>query len=94
MHRHRELREQPQMELTKTPPPQLRTIAVLGATGSVGGSTLDVIARHPDRFRVGAVAARSNWKKLRDICVRFQPKLAAVLEEDAALLLLIKIFLK
>jgi len=62
-----------------------RTVAVLGATGSVGGSTLDVIARHPDRFRVGAVAARSNWQKLRDICVRFQPELAAVLEEDAAL---------
>ncbi len=73
------------MRVTKTSLSTTRTVAVLGATGSVGGSTLDVIARHPDRLRLGAVAARSNWDKLRDICVRFQPKLAAVLDADAAL---------
>ena len=62
----------------------VRTIAVLGATGSVGASTLDVIGRHPDRFTLAAVAANRNWQKMRDICLRFRPKLAAMLDPDAA----------
>ena len=42
----------------------LRRVAVLGATGSIGGSTLDVIARHPDRFRsVSAVSAAIAVKR-------------------------------
>ncbi len=39
-------------------------VAVLGSTGSIGESTLDVLARHPDRFRVVALAARQNAAKL------------------------------
>ena len=35
-------------------------VAVLGSTGSIGVSTLDVLARHPDRFSVAVLAARSN----------------------------------
>lgn len=59
-------------------------VSLLGATGSVGSSLLDVIARHPERFRACAVAAKSNWRKLHDICQRFRPQLAALLDTDAA----------
>lgn len=61
-----------------------RTLALLGATGSIGTSTLDVVARHRDHFHVGAVAAARNWKKLLDICVVFEPRLAAVLDAPAS----------
>ena len=41
-----------------------RKLCLLGATGSIGDSTLDVVARHPDRFEVTALAAHSNARKL------------------------------
>jgi 1-deoxy-D-xylulose-5-phosphate reductoisomerase len=56
----------------------LRKVAVLGATGSIGGSTLDVIARHPERFRATVLAAHSNVAALAELCVRFQPELAVI----------------
>jgi 1-deoxy-D-xylulose-5-phosphate reductoisomerase len=56
----------------------MRTIAVLGATGSIGASTLDVVARHPDRFRVGALAAHRSVAALADLCTRFRPELAVI----------------
>ena len=52
-----------------------RAITLLGATGSIGESTLDVIARHPDRFSVAALAAHRNDAKLLDLCRRFRPPL-------------------
>ncbi|MDR3445628.1 MULTISPECIES: 1-deoxy-D-xylulose-5-phosphate reductoisomerase [unclassified Dyella] len=55
-----------------------RKVAVLGATGSIGGSTLDVIARHPDRFRATVLTAHSNVAALADLCIRFQPDLAVI----------------
>ena len=62
----------------------MRRLALLGATGSIGESTLDVAARHPDRFAVVALAAHRNWEKLALLCRRFRPELAALLDEDAA----------
>jgi 1-deoxy-D-xylulose-5-phosphate reductoisomerase len=56
----------------------LRKVAVLGATGSIGGSTLDVIARHPDRFRATVLTAHSNVAALADLCIRFRPELAVI----------------
>lgn len=56
----------------------MRTIAVLGATGSIGASTLDVVARHPDRFRVGALAAHRNAAALAELCRRFRPDIAVM----------------
>lgn len=56
----------------------LRQVAVLGATGSIGGSTLDVIARHPGRFRATVLTAHSNVAALADLCVRFRPQLAVI----------------
>ncbi|HEV7490379.1 MAG TPA: 1-deoxy-D-xylulose-5-phosphate reductoisomerase [Rhodanobacteraceae bacterium] len=56
----------------------MKTVAVLGATGSIGASALDVIARHPDRFRVGALSAHRNVEALVALCVRFAPDLAVI----------------
>ncbi|MET0331504.1 MAG: 1-deoxy-D-xylulose-5-phosphate reductoisomerase, partial [Dyella sp.] len=42
----------------------MRHVAVLGATGSIGSSTLDVIARHPERFRASVLAAHRNVEAL------------------------------
>ncbi|WP_395682317.1 1-deoxy-D-xylulose-5-phosphate reductoisomerase [Dokdonella sp.] len=56
----------------------MRTLAVLGATGSIGASTLDVVARHPDRYRVGVLAAHRSVDALADLCKRFRPELAVI----------------
>jgi 1-deoxy-D-xylulose-5-phosphate reductoisomerase len=53
-------------------------ICILGATGSIGSSTLDVLARHPDRFRVVALTAHSKVDELVGLCRRFEPELAAI----------------
>src|SRR5450432_2708892 len=59
-------------------------VAVLGSTGSVGGATLDVLALHPDRFRVAVLAARSNSTALLAQCRRFEPQWAALESLEAA----------
>ncbi|MET0293432.1 MAG: 1-deoxy-D-xylulose-5-phosphate reductoisomerase [Phenylobacterium sp.] len=56
----------------------IRNVAVLGATGSIGGSTLDVIARHPDRFRASVLVANRGTEALAALCARFRPDLAIV----------------
>jgi 1-deoxy-D-xylulose-5-phosphate reductoisomerase len=53
-------------------------ITVLGATGSVGLSTLDVIARHPDLYEVFALTGFSRLKELLALCVRHTPRFAVV----------------
>ncbi len=59
-------------------------VAILGSTGSVGEATLDVIARHPDRFRVIALGAHRNVEKLSDQCRRFAVPYAALADPVAA----------
>lgn len=56
----------------------LNRVALFGATGSIGASTLDVIARHPGRFAVDALTAHSKVDELVALCVRFRPRVAAV----------------
>lgn len=51
-------------------------IAVLGATGSIGTSTLDVVARHPERFHVVALTGHSQIERLAEQCLRFRPRYA------------------
>jgi 1-deoxy-D-xylulose-5-phosphate reductoisomerase len=53
-------------------------VAVLGSTGSIGESTLDVLRRHPDRFRVVALAAHRNADRLFAQCVEFRPDYALI----------------
>lgn len=55
-----------------------RKISILGATGSVGTSTLDLVERHPDRFEVVALTAAKNVDALADIAVRTSAKLAVI----------------
>ncbi|WP_114239806.1 1-deoxy-D-xylulose-5-phosphate reductoisomerase [Dyella sp. C9] len=55
-----------------------RQVAVFGATGSIGGSTLDVIARHPQRFRASVLTAHGNVAALAELCIRFRPDLAVI----------------
>jgi 1-deoxy-D-xylulose-5-phosphate reductoisomerase len=62
----------------------VKGVAILGSTGSVGEHTLDVVARHPDRFRVVALGANRNVAKLADQCVRFAVPYAALGDPDAA----------
>lgn len=61
----------------------MRQVAVLGATGSIGASTLEVIARHPERFRVAALSAHRDCATLVDLCTRFVPDVAVI--ADASL---------
>ena len=63
----------------------LRRVTVLGATGSIGTSTLDVIARHPERYRVHALTAHRSREALLALCLRHRPAVAVLdTEEDAA----------
>ena len=57
-------------------------VAILGSTGSIGTSTLDVIARHPDRYEVVGLSAHGRVDALRDQCLRFAPRWAVL--PDAA----------
>ncbi|WP_295607167.1 1-deoxy-D-xylulose-5-phosphate reductoisomerase [uncultured Lamprocystis sp.] len=59
-------------------------VAVLGSTGSIGLSTLDVLARHPERFRVVALTAHRNVERLADQCRRYRPQVAAMADPEAA----------
>lgn len=59
-------------------------LAVLGSTGSIGVSTLDVVSRHPGRFRITALTAQCRDDVLFDQCKRFQPRYAVLLDQDAA----------
>ena len=62
----------------------MKTISVLGATGSIGDSTLDVVARHPDRYRVYALSAHRNVDKLLTLAVQHRPEVLAVSDAQAA----------
>ncbi|MBU2011967.1 MAG: 1-deoxy-D-xylulose-5-phosphate reductoisomerase, partial [Gammaproteobacteria bacterium] len=59
-------------------------ITVLGATGSIGLSTLDVIARHPDRYSVFALTGFSRLADLRSLCLKHRPSYAVVGDEAQA----------
>ena len=56
----------------------MNDVAVLGATGSIGGSTLDVIARHPQRFRATVLTAHRQVEALVALCVQHRPQLAVI----------------
>ncbi|ABR88508.1 1-deoxy-D-xylulose-5-phosphate reductoisomerase [Janthinobacterium sp. Marseille] len=62
----------------------MQQITILGSTGSVGVSTLDVIARHPDRYSVYALTAQSKVEELAQQCARFKPQVAVVGSAEAA----------
>ena len=62
----------------------MQMITVLGATGSIGVSTLDVIAQHPDQFKVFALTANTRHEQLFEQCKQFRPNYAVVgFDQDA-----------
>ena len=71
--------------------PEKQRVAVLGSTGSVGTNTLDVIARHPDRFEVVALGAATQVDLMLQQCARFKPRFVAMASESHALVLQEKI---
>lgn len=62
----------------------VRHLTILGSTGSIGVNTLDVVARHPDRFRVVALTANKSVQKILEQCRRFEPRYAVLLDEASA----------
>jgi len=62
-------------------------LSVLGSTGSIGVNTLDVVARHPERFRVLALSANRDLVRLAEQCQRFRPEYAVLADASAARLL-------
>jgi len=63
---------------------QVQQITVLGATGSIGLSTLDVIARHPSRYQAFALTAFTRLAELEALCVIHRPRFAVVADDVAA----------
>ncbi|MCW8905687.1 MAG: 1-deoxy-D-xylulose-5-phosphate reductoisomerase [Sedimenticola sp.] len=62
-------------------------LTILGSTGSIGVSTLDVVARHPGQYRVEALTANRDVERLLAQCIEFHPAYAVMADPDAALLL-------
>jgi 1-deoxy-D-xylulose-5-phosphate reductoisomerase len=61
----------------------MKGVTILGSTGSIGLNTLDVIARHPDRYRVVALTAHQDVERMLVQCQRFRPTLAVMADEQA-----------
>lgn len=60
----------------------MKSICLLGATGSIGQSTLSVVDRHPDRYRISALSAHSQIDALLALCRRYRPKTACIARND------------
>ncbi|MDI9245104.1 1-deoxy-D-xylulose-5-phosphate reductoisomerase [Marinobacter sp. CHS3-4] len=61
-----------------------RSITILGATGSIGLNTLDVVRRHPQRFSVHALTASTSVESLAELCREFLPRFAVMSNPDSA----------
>ncbi|MCZ6669238.1 MAG: 1-deoxy-D-xylulose-5-phosphate reductoisomerase, partial [Gammaproteobacteria bacterium] len=62
----------------------MKQITILGATGSIGSSTLDVIARHPDRYSLYALTANTNVDQMTKICASHGPRYAVMGDQQSA----------
>ena len=63
---------------------RIKHLTILGSTGSIGASTLDIVARHPDKYNVLALTAQRQDDALFEQCIRFKPRYAVLLDEAAA----------
>ena len=62
----------------------MESVTLLGATGSIGVQTLDVLGLHRDRYRVHALTACRRWQPLAQQCLHWQPKYAVLMDQQAA----------
>ena len=63
----------------------MKYLSILGSTGSIGTSALDIVRMHPDRFQVKALTAANNIESLSKQIEEFKPELVAVFDEEKAL---------
>ncbi len=70
--------------MTASTSKNIQNVAILGATGTIGIQTLDVIAQHPDHFNVFALTANHNVQGMLRLCAQYQPKYAVMLQDKAA----------
>jgi len=63
---------------------QSQVISVMGSTGSIGTSTLAVLDHHPDDYSIHALVANSRHEELLEQCLKYQPEVAVLINEDAA----------
>ena len=63
--------------------PSIRHLTILGSTGSIGVSTLDVVTRHPDRFQIIALTANHSIEKMLEQCRLFRPRYAVMLDKGS-----------
>lgn len=62
----------------------VKTLTILGSTGSIGKSALDLVRMHPDRFKVQALTANQNIELIYQQCLEFEPRYAVVGDEEGA----------
>ena len=62
----------------------MKKVSILGATGSIGLNTLEVISRHPDKYKVFALSANKSWQKMLLLCKTHMPTYAVLIDPDAA----------
>ncbi len=62
----------------------MKGLCILGSTGSIGLSTLDVVARHPDQYRIVALTAHRDVERMAAQCQRYRPDFAVMADEEAA----------
>jgi 1-deoxy-D-xylulose-5-phosphate reductoisomerase len=62
----------------------MKRLTILGATGSVGQSTLDIVALHPDRYQIHSLTANASNREMERLCRRFNPAFAVMSNDDSA----------
>ena len=62
----------------------MKKITILGATGSIGINTLDVISSNLEKYEVFALSANFNWKKMLQLCIEFTPTYAVMVDTESA----------
>lgn len=62
----------------------MQTLTILGATGSIGLSTLDVVRQHPDKYKIIALTAHKSVEQMAKLCEEFQPQFVVMVDENAA----------
>ena len=62
----------------------MKNICILGATGSIGLNTLEVVSLHPDKYKVFALSANTNWKKMLELCKLYEPAYVAMVDPNSA----------
>jgi len=62
----------------------MKSICILGATGSIGLNTLEVVSLHPEKYKVFALSANTDWKKMLELCEIHKPTYAVLVNSDAA----------